>query len=122
MGRQSERQTGINKKSFRNWTNNFPGNFCLLPVVSCAKKFPSCLLLSGFCKIALQIYREISKKYRKRKKKNPAIFTNLRKAILDILIRNDTPMLVTSRLDGVAKIETINTHTYSKQSNMLPNR
>ena len=60
----------------------------------------------GFCVIALQSYREILKKYRKRvitlQKKQ--FFENLRKPFLDIHIKNVMPKFECSRLNGVAVI------------------
>ena len=69
----------------------------------------------GFCVIALQIYREILKKYRKRvitlQKNN--FFKNLRKQFLDIYIRNGMPKFESSRLNGVAVIAKTYIHTYT---------
>merc|ERR1712074_302625 len=69
-----------------------------------------------FCVIALQIYREILKKYRKRaitlQKNN--FFKNLRKPFLDIHIRNVMPKFESSMLNGVAVIAKTHTQTYKQ--------
>ena len=57
-------------------------NFCPPPVDLCAKKFITTCTSLCFCVIALQIYREILKKYRKGQK------LNLRKPFLDSLMGN----------------------------------
>ena len=69
---------------------------------------------SGFNVIALQIYREILKKYRKRAvtlQKN--VLQNLIKQFLDIDIRNVIPKFQSSRLNGVAVIAKTHTQTYT---------
>ena len=72
---------------------------------------------SGFNVIALQIYREILKKYRKRaitlQKKQ--FFKNLRKPFLDIYIRNVMSKFQLSRLNGVAVIAKTHTHTHTAE-------
>ena len=67
----------------------------------------------SFCVIALQSYREILKKYRKRaitlqKKKNnkkkQQFFKNLRKQFLDIHIRNVMPKYESSKLNNIVDV------------------
>ena len=78
----------------------------------------------GFCVIALQSYREILKKYRKRaitRQKNN-FSKNLRNPFLDIHIRNVLPKFDSSRLNGVAVIAKthIQIHRHT-QTHILPN-
>ena len=68
----------------------------------------------SFCVIALQIYREILKKYRKRaitlEKSN---FSKIKKkTVLDIHTRNVMPKYQSCRLNGVATIAKTYTHKY----------
>ena len=61
----------------------------------------------GFCVIALQSYREILKKYRKRAITLPKkqFFKNLRKAFLGSPVRRVLPKFQSCTLNGVATIE-----------------
>ena len=47
------------------WQKKFPVNFCLGPIIFFAKRIKTSTSC-GFCVIALQIYKEVIKKYRKK--------------------------------------------------------
>ena len=88
------------------WQNFSKWIFVFYVLIYLRKEFR--FYLNWFLLIALQIYREILKKYRKR---TITPHKNIEKTVLDIHTRNVMAKLESSRLNGVAVIVETHKHT-----------